>query len=380
MASQSYWYQPPTMPTGYTNPFPLSTMEGPVPSSTASLHKARSNRIYKTVSAGNSPNKLIMRRERRDTLAQRNPSARHSMLEGAFNVALASSAASQWNITAPSQAQQQHMPSTATTTTCASTQPAPNLQQYYPPAMMSWQDTSSQFSNSNNPAMIPQQPSYSFDQISALQQQQQRYLQHNNNAMQSLYTSTPQQYSYLDTYYSSLNAYNHSATASVEPSPACLLPMHHSPAQQHGMDYPHGGYTLSSPDDDIYGGASMLHSAMSTPDMLPLPQFPLEPKTPPAAPADTMTSSSSDELVGVGLYDEPDALLLWDQPGGTDCLGSLGGGMDDSIILQNPARKGLKLEETFDPTENPPQSDSEDAEADEEESQDASEKKGWADC
>ncbi|KAK2779982.1 hypothetical protein FQN52_002282 [Onygenales sp. PD_12] len=90
---------------------------------------------------------------------------------------------------------------------------------------------------------------------------------------------------------------------------------------------------------------SAAHTALSTPGILPIQQFQTNPMPSPIVPD---RSEQGEELVGVGLYDEPEGFSLWDQP----IPGYLGLGRDeDSLIsLGRPEGKGLKLEETFDPS------------------------------
>ncbi|KAL1853382.1 hypothetical protein Plec18170_005379 [Paecilomyces lecythidis] len=86
-----------------------------------------------------------------------------------------------------------------------------------------------------------------------------------------------------------------------------------------------------------------------TPDFLPIQQF-----SDNSASCPDLTSkpeSSADELVGVGLYDEPDTSLVSEH--------SLLGGFNET---RGPNGKGLKLEETFTPSD-----DEEDGEGDEDE-------------
>jgi len=96
--------------------------------------------------------------------------------------------------------------------------------------------------------------------------------------------------------------------------------------------------------DDIYP-SSMPPTASSTPDILPIQQFHDEPKTPPFVASET--NPVNDELVGMGLYDEPETFPVWDHS-----LAGLSGteGTDRHIIsVHRSDGKGLKLEETFDP-------------------------------
>lgn len=83
-----------------------------------------------------------------------------------------------------------------------------------------------------------------------------------------------------------------------------------------------------------------------TPDFLPIQQFPDA-----SASCPDLTSkseSSADELVGVGLYDEPDTSLADN---------SMLGGFNE---VQGSKGKGLKLEETFTPTSDDEEDDGED--------------------
>ncbi|KAJ5227119.1 uncharacterized protein N7469_007125 [Penicillium citrinum] len=90
-------------------------------------------------------------------------------------------------------------------------------------------------------------------------------------------------------------------------------------------------------------------SGPSTPDFLPIQQFEDAPSTQPKK-----QGKAEDELIGMGLYNKPDRSLAQAQPG------SLG--------------KGLKLEETFSPSEDEKDEDAEDAdeESDMQSSQQAS--------
>ncbi|KAK2875078.1 hypothetical protein FQN49_001796 [Arthroderma sp. PD_2] len=117
-------------------------------------------------------------------------------------------------------------------------------------------------------------------------------------------------------------------------------------AQQQGVEMlssvfgdtppPHAHLSLPAMDNN---------TAFSTPDMPSNQQFP-EPKTPPP-PASSNSSCEGvrddDDLVGVGLYDEPLSTSYWEEPSPSDSV--------DPILYPNPImRKGLKLEETLDPS------------------------------
>ncbi|PGH11247.1 hypothetical protein AJ79_04981 [Helicocarpus griseus UAMH5409] len=101
-------------------------------------------------------------------------------------------------------------------------------------------------------------------------------------------------------------------------------------------------YGLSLPNET--DSESTAQTTYSTPNILPIQQFNNEPKTPPLIPD---ANEQEEELVGVGLYDEP-GLPLWDY----DVDGYLRPARDeDSLIsLRGSRGKGLKLEETFDPS------------------------------
>ncbi|KAM5448356.1 hypothetical protein MaudCBS49596_005445 [Microsporum audouinii] len=85
------------------------------------------------------------------------------------------------------------------------------------------------------------------------------------------------------------------------------------------------------------------NTAFSTPDMPSNQQFP-EPKTPPPPTSSTSSCESvrdEEDLVGVGLYDEP-LSTYWDE--------SLSSSVDPILYPHPIMRKGLKLEETLDPS------------------------------
>ena len=89
-------------------------------------------------------------------------------------------------------------------------------------------------------------------------------------------------------------------------------------------------------------------TAFSTPDMLMSQRFP-EPKTPPppataaAKGFDPVASESDDDLVGVGLYDEPMSSSFLEEP--MSAFNSR-----QYVRAGEGMGKGLKLEETFDPS------------------------------
>lgn len=86
------------------------------------------------------------------------------------------------------------------------------------------------------------------------------------------------------------------------------------------------------------------NTAFSTPDLPANQQFP-EPKTPPPPTSSNSSCESvrdEDDLVGVGLYDEPLSTSYWDE--------SLSSSVDPILYPYPAARKGLKLEETLDPS------------------------------
>ncbi|KAF3483421.1 uncharacterized protein GIQ15_02745 [Arthroderma uncinatum] len=86
------------------------------------------------------------------------------------------------------------------------------------------------------------------------------------------------------------------------------------------------------------------NTAFSTPDMPSNQQFP-EPKTPPPPTSSSSSCESvrdDDDLVGVGLYDEPLSTSFWEE--------SLSSSVDPILYPHPLMRKGLKLEETLDPS------------------------------
>lgn len=84
-----------------------------------------------------------------------------------------------------------------------------------------------------------------------------------------------------------------------------------------------------------------------TPNFLPIQHFPVD--SDPCPDLTSKPASSGDELVGVGLYDEPDTSLVSDH--------SMLRGLNE---FQGPKGKGLKLEETFTPSDD--EEDGEEAE------------------
>ncbi|KIW86302.1 hypothetical protein Z517_01698 [Fonsecaea pedrosoi CBS 271.37] len=123
--------------------------------------------------------------------------------------------------------------------------------------------------------------------------------------------------------------------------------------------YPH--QSLAQPTwgfDDQAIMAPNVQTAPSSPDSLPLQNFGLD--TLSLGNKDSKSNDDSEELVGMGLYDSPAEVQ-------SSCL--LFGGSTAS------ARKGLKLEESFEPVEKDDEeeedADSEDAEEDEMNQQDA---------
>ncbi|KMU89127.1 hypothetical protein CIHG_07059 [Coccidioides immitis H538.4] len=86
-------------------------------------------------------------------------------------------------------------------------------------------------------------------------------------------------------------------------------------------------------------------TAASSPELFSYREFP-EPKTPPSFSSES-TNKSEEVLVGVGLYDEPDA-VSWDESSRPNHyrIGAIGGPLFRAEPLVG---KGLKLEETFSP-------------------------------
>ncbi|KAK2749478.1 hypothetical protein FQN57_006412 [Myotisia sp. PD_48] len=102
------------------------------------------------------------------------------------------------------------------------------------------------------------------------------------------------------------------------------------------------------------------NTASSTPEMAPEGNFP-EPRTPPSFMSSTTTSpipvGDDDDLVGVGLYDEPLSASSWDD--------TMNEPAEPMLYSYQPKRKSLKLEETFDPSTIPTSSKEDDADEDE---------------
>ncbi|EEH40491.2 hypothetical protein PAAG_02546 [Paracoccidioides lutzii Pb01] len=115
-------------------------------------------------------------------------------------------------------------------------------------------------------------------------------------------------------------------------------------------DPPTTNYLISSagyemPLADGTYSSSTSQTALLTPNVLPIQQFKNEPNTPLLIPD---SDEHGEELVGVGLYDEPEGVPPWDNSD-PSCLG-LGRDGDSPVSLQRAGGKGLKLEETFDPS------------------------------
>lgn len=90
--------------------------------------------------------------------------------------------------------------------------------------------------------------------------------------------------------------------------------------------------------------SSRSSAASLTPDILPIQKFDDVPPTPPSLPQKTNTLG--DELVGLGLYDEPQSPSAYDPE--HDFMMRADGTV---VPIPRPEGKGLKLEETFVPTD-----------------------------
>ncbi|PGH04557.1 hypothetical protein GX51_03388 [Blastomyces parvus] len=103
------------------------------------------------------------------------------------------------------------------------------------------------------------------------------------------------------------------------------------------------GYGMSFANDTESSSAAP--TTLSTPNILPTQHNDSEPKTPLLIPD---REEPGEELVGVGLYDEPEGLPAGDYS--MDSYLRLSSHTDSPISLKRPGGKGLKLEETFDPS------------------------------
>jgi hypothetical protein len=104
-----------------------------------------------------------------------------------------------------------------------------------------------------------------------------------------------------------------------------------------------GPYNTSGMDE-IY--PCSIGPTASIPDILPIRESLDEPKTPPCVASES--KSVNDELVGMGLYDEPETLPVWDYS--LTRLSGVGGTDAHVAFVHRSTGKGLKLEETFDPS------------------------------
>ncbi|KLJ10742.1 hypothetical protein EMPG_13885 [Blastomyces silverae] len=115
-------------------------------------------------------------------------------------------------------------------------------------------------------------------------------------------------------------------------------------------DPPTTNYLLSSsgygmPFANDTESSSTAPTTLSTPNILPTQDNDSEPKTPLLVPD---REEPGEELVGVGLYDEPEGLPVWDYS--MDSYLRLSSYTDSPMSLKRAGGKGLKLEETFDPS------------------------------
>ncbi|OAX82991.1 hypothetical protein ACJ72_02651 [Emergomyces africanus] len=144
-------------------------------------------------------------------------------------------------------------------------------------------------------------------------------------------------------------------------------------------DSPTTNYLISSTGygmplaNDVENGSTP-PTRLLTPNIIPTRHDDSEPKTPLLVPD---RNEPGEELVGVGLYDEPEGLPRWDYS--METYLSLDRDVDSLISLKRPGGKGLKLEETFDPSIIKPLQDDDDS--DDEDSRDKSDiEKGRDDC
>ncbi|KAL2372071.1 hypothetical protein RJ035_000049 [Blastomyces gilchristii] len=115
-------------------------------------------------------------------------------------------------------------------------------------------------------------------------------------------------------------------------------------------DPPTTNYLLSSigygmPCANDTESSSTVPTTLSAPNVLPTQHNDSEPKTPLLIPD---REEPGEELVGVGLYDEPEGLPVWDYS--MNGYLRLSSNTDSPIFLKRSGGKGLKLEETFDPS------------------------------
>jgi len=113
--------------------------------------------------------------------------------------------------------------------------------------------------------------------------------------------------------------------------------------------------------DEMY--PSSIAPALSTPDILPIHQLHDEPKTSPCVAPEM--KPVNDELIGMGLYDEPETFPVWGHS--LTGLSGVRGTESRVISVHRSTGKGLKLEETFDPlaADEEEESDGEEKEEDE---------------
>ncbi|KAK2754517.1 hypothetical protein FQN54_006918 [Arachnomyces sp. PD_36] len=133
-------------------------------------------------------------------------------------------------------------------------------------------------------------------------------------------------------------------TEPIDPSyyPIPLQQPHHGLSPySHPSPQPSFGYGLPERGDAAYY-SSRSSAASLTPDILPIQKFDDEPPTPPTLPQ--RSDPLGDELVGMGLYDEPESPSY--DPEHEFMMRA-----DGTVVpVPRPAGKGLKLEETFVPS------------------------------
>lgn len=132
---------------------------------------------------------------------------------------------------------------------------------------------------------------------------------------------------------------------SIDPSyySFSLQPPQHNPSP-YSQQSPQFSMASGMPErGDTAYYSSRSSAASLTPDVLPIQKFDDEPPTPPSLPQ--KPEALGDELVGMGLYDEPESPASYD-PEHEFMMRA-----DGTVVpVPRPAGKGLKLEETFVPS------------------------------
>ncbi|OJD14669.1 hypothetical protein AJ78_05022 [Emergomyces pasteurianus Ep9510] len=287
------WYRPSFVGSASNIPF-FTPFEG----RQMSRRRRASHRILKTTSADNSPSRIAKRDMMFNHCHGQRRTLRNSIREQSFHSALLKTIPDERPASSISFAQHSH-------TTCPRTRPSPT-----------WQATAYQ------PSEMLTSPNYMTNDDFYTQQPVPNIS--NNQAC------LPMEFNHCRLDIANRNSIYVMESLSSDPPTTNYL------ISATGYDMPLA--------DDIEN-RSTFPTGLSTPNIIPTQNYGSEPKTPLLVPE---RNEPGEELVGVGLYDEPEGLPCWDYS--MDSYLSLDGDADSLISLKRPKGKGLKLEETFDPS------------------------------